>query len=102
MRRGGICWYEPPDDKARPFLLLTRDSVLPSLERLMAAPTTRRLRGIPTEVELDEADGMPQRCALSLDNVQLIHRTFCTHRITSLGPERLDQVCRALHIAVDC
>jgi len=102
VRRGEIWWYEPPDRKARPFLVLTRDSVLPALERLLAAPTTSRARGIPTEVELDDADGMPQPCVLSLDNLQVIRRAFCTRRITMLGPERLDEVCRALHVAVDC
>jgi len=51
---------------------------------------------------LDDADGMPQPCVLSLDNLQVIRRAFCTRRITMLGPERLDEVCRALHVAVDC
>ncbi len=75
---------------------------MPSLTRLLAVPTTSRRRGIPTEVELEQADGMPRACVLSLDNTRTILRTFCTRRITHLGPERLAEVCRALNIAVDC
>lgn len=102
MRRGEVWWYEPPNDKPRPYLILTRSSILHLLTRLLAVPATSRRRGIPTEVELDEADGMPRACVLSLDNLQPIDRAHCTRRITALGPERLSQVCRALHLSVDC
>lgn len=95
-------WYEPPDEKARPYLVISRDSVLPALERPLAVPATGHRRGIPTEVELDETDGMPRSCVLSLDNTRTIQRSFCTRRITLLGPERLAQVCAALRVATDC
>lgn len=102
VRRGEIWWYEPPDDKARPYLILTRDDIISLLAEVLAVPATRRRRGIPTEVELDTTDGMPHACVLTLDNTQPIERSYCTRRIAMLGPERMDQVCRALHVAVDC
>lgn len=102
MRRGEVWWYEPPDQKARPYLILTRDVVVDRLERPLAVPTTTRPRGLPTEVELDRDDGMPTPCVLSLDNVRPIRKAYCTRRVTTLGPDRLDEVCRALRIAVDC
>lgn len=95
-------WLELPSEKARPFLILTRDLMVERLDKVLAAPTTRRARGIPTEVALDDDDGMPSTCVVSLDNVQTIPRAYCTRRITTLGPERLDEVCRALRIAIDC
>lgn len=102
MTRGEVWWYEPPNDKPRPFLLLTRQSVLSMLDKPLAVPATSRRRGIPTEVDLDASDGMPRACVLSLDSTRPIERSYCTRRITTLGPDRMDEVCRALHIAVDC
>lgn len=102
MNRGEVWWYEPPQHKARPFLILTRSELVERLHQVLAVPATRRARLIPTEVELDTEDGMPAACVLTLDNTQLIERAYCTRRITVLGPDRLDEVCRALRIAIDC
>lgn len=72
------------------------------LNQVLAVPATRTVRGIPTEVPLDEGDGMPQPCVLSLDNVSLIRPALCTDLVTTLSPERLQQVCEALHVATAC
>jgi mRNA interferase MazF len=102
VRRGDIWWYEPPDAKRRPFLVVSRDAVIPLLTRVLAVPATTTVRGIPTEVALDETDGMPAPCVLSLDNLQPIARAHCRSLITTLAPDRLGQVCAALQVAVDC
>jgi mRNA-degrading endonuclease toxin of MazEF toxin-antitoxin module len=41
-------------------------------------------------------------CALSFDNVLTVPKTLITERITSLGPAKLAELCRALNTAVDC
>lgn len=102
MRRGEIWWLEEPDDKPRPFLVLARDEIIDRVHDVLAVPVTTTRRGIPTEVDLDADDGMARSCVLSVDNLQPIPRAYCTRRITTLGPERLDEVCRALRIAIDC
>jgi mRNA interferase MazF len=102
VTRGEVWWYEPPDDKRRPYLILSRDAVLPLVSRVLAVPATTQVRSIPTEVVLDQSDGMPQPCVLTLDNLEPITKAYCTDRITLLGPERLGEICRALQIAVDC
>lgn len=99
---GEVWWYEPPDVGRRPYLILTRPGAIGVLNQLIAAPVTRTLRDIPTEVALDASDGLPTECAVSLDNITLIRPEFCTRRITALGPERLRQVCDALTRAVAC
>jgi mRNA interferase MazF len=76
--------------------------VIPLLTQVLAAPATTVVRGIPTEVSLDEDDGMPLSCVLSLDNVTVIRRALLTDRVTRLGPERMDEVCRALRTATAC
>jgi mRNA-degrading endonuclease toxin of MazEF toxin-antitoxin module len=102
VARGEIWWFEPPQAKARPVVILTRDEVIPHLNHLIAAPTTRRIRSIPSEVELDDTDGMPVTCAVSLDNVFPVRPAFLTTRLTILGPERMSQICQALANSIAC
>lgn len=102
VRRGEIWWYEPPGLGRRPFLILSRDGTIPLLNQIIAVPALRTIRSIPTEVDLDASDGMPTACVLSLDNVTLVRPVYCTERITRLGPERMNAVCRALGHAVGC
>ena len=72
VARGEVRWYEHPDAGRRPFLILTRSEAVPVLNQVLAVPATRAIRDIPTEVPLDEDDGMPGPCVLALDNVSLI------------------------------
>ena len=102
VSRGEVWWYEPPDDLRRPYLILARDEALGALRSVLAVPATRTVRGIPTEVPLDEDDGMPVPCALTLDNATLVRRAYLTDRITTLSALRLRQVCEALAFATAC
>lgn len=86
VARGEVWWYEDPSAGRRPFLVLTRNEAIPVLTQVLAVPTTRTVRGIPTEVALDASDGMPEPCALALDGVTPIRVALCTDRITRLGP----------------
>jgi mRNA interferase MazF len=100
--RGEVWWVEVPDTGRRPALVLTRDAAIAVLNRVLVVPATRTVRGIPTEVPLDEGDGMPAACTLALDNLALVSRSALTSRITRLGPERMAEVCAALTVAVAC
>lgn len=102
VSRGDVCWYEHPDAGRRPFLVLTRDGAIPVLNQVLAVPATRTIRDLPTEVVLDDGDGMPSRCALSLDNLTTVRISLLTERITRLRPERMVEVCRALAAATNC
>ncbi len=87
---------------ARPHVILTRDEAIPVLNQILAVPTTTVVRAIPTEVWLDEEDGMPRPCVVSLDNTTSIVRAFCTERITRLSPAKMAEVCAALSRATAC
>lgn len=102
VTRGEIWWYEHPDVQRRPFLVLTRPEACSVLNQVIAVPATTVIRNIPTEVLLDEGDGMPRRCALTLDNVTLIRPALCTERLTWLDGARMAEVCEALGHATDC
>lgn len=100
--RGEVWWAEVPDTGRRPFVVLTRSRAIPVLHSLLAAPVTRHVRGIATEVPLGPEEGMPQACAASLDNLRVVPKAYLTTRICSLGPVAMAAVCAALGDAVDC
>ena len=102
VNRGEVWWAEHAEAGRRPFLILTREAAIPVLQRIVAVPATRTIRGIPTEVVLSEDDGMPTRCALSFDNVTTLPKALLVERICRLGLERLAEVCQALTIATGC
>ena len=102
VNRGEVWWAEHPEAGRRPFFVLTREAAIPVLQRVLAVPATRTVRGLPTEVVLGEDDGMPQRCALSFDNVTTMPKGVFTERICRLGLERLVEVCGALRAASGC
>src|SRR5436853_395032 len=85
-----------------PIRVLPRQAAVPVLNALLAVPATRTIRQIPTEVVLDADDGMPEDCALSLDNLTLVPKELFRTRITRLSVERMSEVCRALTLASGC
>ena len=102
VSRGDVWWVEFPGEGRRPAVVLSRDRAIPVLNKIIVAPATRTMRGIPTEVALGPSDGMPDVCAASLDNVTMVSKRALRTLICTLGPERMREVCRALSIAVDC
>lgn len=100
VRRGEIRWYTfAAPDKRRPVLLLTRDTVIDSLNEIIVVPATRTIRGIATEVVLTTDDGMPTPCALNFDHVALAQRDRLAAVITNLAPTRWAEAERALLVA---
>lgn len=100
--RQGEVWWAEAEDKRRPVLIVTRDDAIPVLRRVVVAPVTRTVRGIPTEVALGGDEGLPVACAASFDNVQPINRHLLTQRLGALPAPRRGDFCRALHALADC
>lgn len=101
-RRGEIWWGEIEDVGRRPFLVMTRTTAIPVLHSVLAAPVTRTIRDIPTELRLGPSDGMPAECAASFDNLRVVAKAYLVERQCVLDPLRLTDACRALRSAVDC
>jgi mRNA interferase MazF len=92
----------PRPDKQRPVVVLTRDSAIAYLSNVTVAPITSTIRGVPSEVCLTEADGMKGRCAINLHNVVTVSKSNLGRRVTTLSPERMKELCRALGFALGC
>ena len=101
-KRGEVWWGEIPETGRRPFLVMTRDAAIPVLNTVVAAPVTRTVRGIPTELPLGPDDGMPIECAATFDNLRVVPKGHLVERVCSLGPVRMAEACHALRASVDC
>ena len=100
MKQGEVWWAEA-EDARRPVLVVTRSEALGVLTGIVVAPVTRSVRGIPTEIPLGDAEGLPSACAASFDNLQRIRRSALTEMVGSLG-FRGGEICAALRALADC
>lgn len=99
MAQGDIWWAESETGR-RPVLVVTRSEAIPALNRVVVAPITRTVRGIPTEVPLGSDDGLSQRCAASFDNLRVVLKSHLTERVGSVS--RRSEMCAALAAMADC
>ncbi len=81
---------------------MTRTAAIPVLNSVLAAPVTRTIRDIPTELLLGPGDGMPTECAASFDNLRVVPKSYLVAQLCTLEPARLVEACRAIRAAVDC
>jgi mRNA interferase MazF len=101
VRRGEVYWHRfPRPDKRRPVLVLTRTSLLGHLGTVTVAALSRTIRDVASEVVVETEHGLPARCAANLHNVFTLHREDVGPFITTLPPEIMDQVDRALVFAL--
>jgi mRNA interferase MazF len=92
-----IWWADLPEPVGtRPVLLLSRSPAYDYLNRVLAVEITRRIRGIPQEVELGTREGLPERCAANLDNLRGVPKSMLRSLAGRLSPRRAPEVKRAL------
>jgi mRNA interferase MazF len=89
-------------DKLRPVVVLTRDPLGRVLHSVIVGPVTSTVRGLHTEVELTEADGVQRRSVVNLDNLQLVPRSRLVRRVARATPATLQAVCAAAAEAMGC
>lgn len=96
-----ICSFSAPD-KSRPVLVLTRQGAIEFLTKVTVAPITSTIRGISSEVMLDEEDGMKSSCAVNLHNAMTVSKERIGQRVAHLSETRMSQICSALQFALGC
>jgi mRNA interferase MazF len=89
-------------DKRRPVLVLSRQEAIDSLDTVMVAPLTSTRHGISSEVVLGVEDGLKAPCAVNLDHVHTVARRDLLRFISTVRPEVMAAVCRALAVATGC
>lgn len=101
--RGELWWCELAEVGRRPIVVLSRDAAIPRLRRVLVAPCTTTVRGLPSEVVLEPGDDpVPRRSAVNLDSVESVSVGVLVERLGRLADARMREICRALSVAVDC
>jgi len=103
IARGDVRLYQfAPPDKRRPVVVLTRDSAIAYLTNVTVAPVSSTIRGVPSEVVLDENDGMKAPCAVNLHNAITVSRERLGRRVAQLTSARMSEICDALRFSLGC
>jgi len=97
-----VWWGDLEGIGRRPFLVMTRSAAIPVLFNVLAAPITRTVRNLPTELPLGPDDGMPRHCVASFDNLRVVPKAYLVDRQCALDAGRMIEACIALRAAVDC
>lgn len=84
------------------MVVLTRDSAIGFLSTVTVAPITSTIRGVASEVILDEEDGMKAACAVNLHNTANVPQHLLGRRVSRLSSARMNQICAALHFSLGC
>lgn len=100
----GEIWLldRPRPDKRRPVLVLSRPSLLRLLHTVTVAAITSTLRGSPTEVAIGLDEGLKQVSCVNLCNLFTVEQRDLKTFVGTVGPQRMEQVCRALAVACAC
>jgi mRNA-degrading endonuclease toxin of MazEF toxin-antitoxin module len=64
------------------------------------ATVTRRSRGLDSEVELGESDGLPQRCVANCDDLGTIEKSRLIRRVGRLSESKLLELADALKFSL--
>lgn len=88
-------------DKARPVLVLTRDSVREVLTKVTVAPITSTVKGLSTEVPVGPRNGLEHDCVVTCDNIMTIDAGLLGRHIGLLFDEQEPILARAVMRAFD-
>jgi mRNA interferase MazF len=103
IARGDVRVYQfAKPDKKRPVVVLTRNSAITYLSTVTVAPVSSTIRGVPSEVILDQEDGMKLPCAVNLHNAVTVAQERLGRRVAQLSPPRMTELCAALRFSLGC
>jgi mRNA interferase MazF len=99
LNRGAI--YDAQAGARRgPVVVLTRESAIPLLANVTVAAITTRIRGLATEVPVDQRHGLDRESVVNCDNLFAIPKSVLERRRGELDPEATARLRTALVIAL--
>lgn len=101
MNRGDV-WQLDLGGRAgkRPAVVLTRQAVIPHLNKLTVAEITSAGKGYPTEVAIGQKANLPKESFIQLDNIQTVSRERFVKYIGALDGSTMRTVGRKLILAL--
>jgi len=102
VARGELWWGEAPDEKGRPFLVVSRDAANQVMQRVLVVPVTSRVRGVPSELTLGPDEGLPRPSVASFDNLRPFPKAMLVRRLGGLSAARRRELCGVAAATLDC
>lgn len=102
IAQGDLWLMEPPNDKRRPVLIVTRDEAIAVLNNVVVAPLTTTIRSIPTCLSLGPEAGINRDSVAAFDNLASVPKSLLTTRLGTLGVAGQSRICAALFALADC
>jgi mRNA interferase MazF len=101
MRRGDLYWanLEAPWGQ-RPVAIVSRQSAVRVRASVCIAIVTSRIRGLDSEVNIDQEDGMPKSCVISCDNLLTIPKKQLGSFINRLPKQKSIMLDNSLRFAL--
>lgn len=100
LGHGQVWWADL--DEVRPVVVLTRARIAPRLRRVLIAPVTTIVRGMPPEVSLGKDEGVKPGSVANLDNVHLLPVEQLVALAGVIDPDRWPEFCAAMRKVMDC
>lgn len=100
MNRCEVVDVDLPDIGHRPAVIVTRQVAIPFLANVTVASITTRVRGLPTEVQLDRAQGLDDDSVINCDTLFTVPKTAIGRIRGELDPAQQHRLDAALAIAL--
>jgi mRNA interferase MazF len=84
----------------RPALILTRQAVIPHVNKLTVAEITSQGKGYPTEVALGQKANLPRESFAQLDNVQTVAKARFVKYLGTVDAPTMGTIGRKLILAL--
>lgn len=102
MTRGEVWWAElPPPIGRRPIVILTRNSVLRTINSIVVCLVTTRIRALPSGLPIGPAEGLPMRSVASLDNLLTVPKARLVRLSGKLSEAQIVRLNSCLKVALE-
>ena len=101
VKRGDV-WLVNLGPKAgtRPAVILTRDAVIPYLNKLTVAEITSKGKGYPTEIDIGRKANLKEHSFVQVDNIQTLSKERFAKCPGSLDEETMNIISRKVVFAL--
>lgn len=101
MKRGEVWWVRFPSPAGRrPAVFVSRNQAYRVRAAVTVVPLTRTVRGIPVEVTLEPADGVPRSSVANADAITTVPKVWIEEYVTTLSSAKLEALDQAIKFAL--
>jgi mRNA-degrading endonuclease toxin of MazEF toxin-antitoxin module len=84
----------------RPAVILTRQNVLPYLNKVTVAEVTSKGKGYPTEVFIGQKANLPRPSFVEADNIQTVPKSMLVKHVGTLDRDTMMEISRRVVLSL--